>query len=130
MKTIDEADLPNENVDDVVWFEHLENGTVNLHTLSDPEGFAIVISQRKRQASSEMEVEMRKRENAFDTPENNDIRDAAFAGVGHRGRSIVETKQKQKDIIVGKMAVQDLRESKKSEIENATTIEDVAAITW
>jgi len=60
----------------------------------------------------------------------NDLLAASAAGVGNKGKTIAETKQAFKDAVIARQSIQDLRDEKLEQINNATTTEEIELIKW
>ena len=59
-----------------------------------------------------------------------DLQASSIADVGHKGKSKSETKQAFKDAVIARSALQEKRDTLLEQINAATTIEEVEAITW
>lgn len=59
-----------------------------------------------------------------------DLRDATLVGIGHRGKSAADTKQAFKQAVETRKALQDKRDNLHDLIQDATTIEELDAISW
>ena len=122
----------NDLPDEYALLKHNNDGTISVYFDSDQKTIEYRLEKKCTEKTHEIYRRADKEEKllASSKEEFKGVRESVIAGVGHRGKSQAETKQKFKDMVNGRQAIQDKRDNLLEQINSAITIEEVEAVTW